>query len=68
MSYLDIYTLLLYDSSNVTIKLGFYQLRFMLDQVTVYNAITKKTMWKWNISHIRGYTKTKSGIKIEIGE
>ena len=66
---LDIYTLLLYDTSNVKVKLGYYQLRFMLDKVTVYDAITKKKAWTWEVSHICGYSKTRSsGSKIEIGK
>ena len=64
----DIYTLLLYDTSNAKIKLGYYQLRFVLDQVTVNNAITKETTWTWKVSHICGYNKTKSGFKIEVGK
>ena len=65
---LDIYTLLLYDTSNAKVKLGYYQLRFMLDKVTVYDAITKKKAWTWEVSHIN-YSKTKSsGSKIEIGK
>ena len=67
--YADIYTLLLYDTSNEKIKLGYYQLRFMLNKVTVYDAITKKKAWTWEVSHICGYSKTKStGSKIEIGK
>ena len=66
---LDIYTLLLYDTSNAKVKLGYYQLRFMLDKVTVYDAITKKKAWTREVSHICGYSKTKStGSKIEIGK
>ena len=54
--------------SNAKIKLGYYQLRFVLDQVTVNNAITKETTWTWKVSHICGYNKTKSGFKIEVGK
>jgi len=65
----DIYTLLLYNTSNAKIKLGYYELRFVLDKVTVYNAITKETVWIWKVSHIYGYSRAKSsGIKIEIGK
>ena len=69
LSFLDIYTLLLYDTSNAQVKLGYYQLRFMLDKVTVYDAITRKKAWTWEVSHICGYSKAKSsGSKFEIGK
>ena len=66
--FLDIYTLLLYDTSNAKVKLGYYQLRFMVNKVTVYDGITKKKAWTWEVSHICGYSRIKSGSKFEIGK
>jgi len=65
---LDFFTLLLYKCSHQSVKLGYYQLRFVLGYLVVYDAITKNTAWKWDISHICGYSFEKtSAVRIEIG-
>ena len=66
----DVFTFLLYETSHSSIKLGYYQLRFMLGTCTIVvcDAVTKKVEWSWNISHICGCSGEKSGVKIEVGK
>ena len=66
----ETFTFLLYETSNTSIKKGYYQLRLVLGNFTVvaYDAVTKKVEWSWHISHIRGYSNEKSGIKVEVGK
>ncbi|XP_065905820.1 uncharacterized protein [Dysidea avara] len=65
----DIFTLLLYKCSHQSVKLGYYQLRFMLGNLVVYDAITKKTAWKWKVAHISGYRFEKTAaVEILVGK
>ena len=48
----DIFSFLLYESSDKSAKLGYYQLRFLLGKLVVYDASTKKATWSWKISQI----------------
>ena len=66
----DTFTFLLYETSNSSIKLGYYQLRLVLSNfsVIVYDAVTKKLKWSWHITHICGHCRNKSGVKIEVGK
>jgi len=68
MLILGFFTLLLYKCSHQSVKLGYYQLRFVVGNLVVYDAITNSTAWKWDISHICGYSFEKaSAVRIEIG-
>ena len=63
----DIFSFLLYESSDQSVNLGYYQLRFLLGKLVVYDAITKKATWSWKISQIFDYHNINStSVKITI--
>lgn len=70
ISFTDTFTFLLYETSNSSIKKGYYQLRLVLANysVIVCDAVTKKEAWSWHVSHIYDHSKKKSGVKIEVGK
>ena len=58
--FLDIFSFLLYESTDKSAKLGNYQLRFLLGKLVVYDAITKKATWNWKVSQIQDYHNINS--------
>lgn len=56
----DIFSFLLYESSDKSVKLGYYQLQFLLGKLVVYDTITKKAMWSWKISQVSDYHSINS--------